>query len=81
MEIGIWCMIAMTVDSLPVENQAGGFFFSTTETVCFANVSVGIGFMFCDSNALSRIASSNGLYSFNSGKLLKLDIPELAMFD
>lgn len=80
-EMGIWCMIAATVDNLPVEYQAGGCSFSTTDTTSFANVSAGIGLTFCDKNALSRIASWNGLYSFSSGNLLKLDTPDSAMFD
>jgi len=51
-------MTAMRVEYLPDENQAGGFFFSTAATVSLANVSAGVGFILCDINALSLIASS-----------------------
>jgi len=66
-ESGKWYMIDITAENWPVENHAGGFSFSTAATVFFANSSVGVALSPCERCALSRIASSNGLYNFHSG--------------
>lgn len=66
-KIGRWYMIAATVDKWPIENQAGGFFFSTAFTVLFANSSAGVDFGPCENCARARIDSSKFLYNFHSG--------------
>lgn len=74
-------MIDITAENWPAENHAGGFSFSTAATVFFANSSVGVALSPCERCALSRIASSNGLYNFHSGIWLQLATAEFPMFD
>lgn len=83
---GRWLRREAAIERWPAENQGGGFFFSTTFTVFFANSSVGVDDFaaeLCVKRALAWIASWNWWYNFHCDTplLLQLAIAEFAMLD